>query len=178
MIIVGDHDLDGDHSQLTTYSGRGLLSESAGPVWLIGTGSEHHVIYNYGLVGAKNHYLGLIQVETVRTYLDPVSLMSLTSRRQPYWQPLASSARLAPASNAPERVAGNSSVSTIGANRAQEAFRTRPSPSKRGLEARAIPSGWTDGGCVVDTSARVLTGYTTTSASNSPTWCANTCASQ
>jgi len=34
-----DHDLDGDGSSMVTvYSGRGLLSESQGPVWLVGTG--------------------------------------------------------------------------------------------------------------------------------------------
>jgi len=29
------------------------------------TAAEHHVIYQYNLVGAKNHYLGLIQTESV-----------------------------------------------------------------------------------------------------------------
>ncbi|KIJ26091.1 glycoside hydrolase family 55 protein, partial [Sphaerobolus stellatus SS14] len=37
---------------------------SQGPVWLIGTGSEHHTLYQYGLVNAANHYLGLIQTES------------------------------------------------------------------------------------------------------------------
>ncbi|KAF9532307.1 exo-beta-1,3-glucanase [Crepidotus variabilis] len=60
-----DHDLDGDGStRVTVYSGRGILSESQGPVWLIGTASEHHVIYQYNLVNAKSHYLGLIQTES------------------------------------------------------------------------------------------------------------------
>ncbi|KAG6814280.1 hypothetical protein H0H92_013405 [Tricholoma furcatifolium] len=37
-VWLADHDLDGSGSpQLTLYSGRGILSESAGPVWLIGT---------------------------------------------------------------------------------------------------------------------------------------------
>ncbi|KAG5640730.1 hypothetical protein DXG03_007417 [Asterophora parasitica] len=49
---------------ISVYSGRGILSESQGPVWLIGTGSEHHVLYQYNLVGAKNHFLGLIQTES------------------------------------------------------------------------------------------------------------------
>lgn len=35
---MADHDLDGP-SQLSLFSGRGILSESAGPVWLIGTGT-------------------------------------------------------------------------------------------------------------------------------------------
>ena len=38
-VWLADHDLDGTE-QLTLFSGRGILSESAGPVWLIGTGCE------------------------------------------------------------------------------------------------------------------------------------------
>lgn len=37
-VWLADHDLDSDaQGQLTLFSGRGILSESAGPVWLIGT---------------------------------------------------------------------------------------------------------------------------------------------
>lgn len=36
--LIGDHDLDGDNAQVTVFSGRGILSQSQGPVWLIGTG--------------------------------------------------------------------------------------------------------------------------------------------
>ncbi|KAF8063611.1 exo-beta-1,3-glucanase [Lyophyllum atratum] len=62
---LADHDLDGDgKSQISIYSGRGILSESAGPVWMVGTGSEHHALYQYNLVNAKNHYMGLIQTES------------------------------------------------------------------------------------------------------------------
>ncbi|KAI5827019.1 glycoside hydrolase family 55 protein [Schizophyllum commune Tattone D] len=65
-----DHDLDDPaEGRITVYSGRGILSESAGPVWMIGTASEHHVIYQYNLHGAKNHYLGLIQTES--PYFQP-----------------------------------------------------------------------------------------------------------
>ncbi|KAG7453018.1 exo-beta-1,3-glucanase [Guyanagaster necrorhizus] len=68
-VWLADHDLDGNGvSQLTIYSGRGILSESAGPVWLIGT-AEHHVLYQYNLVNAQNHYMGLIQTET--PYFQP-----------------------------------------------------------------------------------------------------------
>lgn len=28
--------------------------------------AEHHTLYEYNLVGAKNHYIGLAQTETVR----------------------------------------------------------------------------------------------------------------
>ena len=38
-VWLADHDLDGDGSlQLSLFSGRGILSESVGPVWMIGTG--------------------------------------------------------------------------------------------------------------------------------------------
>ncbi|KAG2075935.1 glycoside hydrolase family 55 protein [Suillus decipiens] len=68
-VWLADHDLDGV-DQLTLFSGRGILSNSQGPVWMIGT-SEHHVLYQYGLVGAKNHYMGLIQTETPYFQPDP-----------------------------------------------------------------------------------------------------------
>ncbi|KAG6850607.1 hypothetical protein H0H93_011275 [Arthromyces matolae] len=68
-VWLADHDLDGDGtSQLSLYSGRGILSESSGPVWFIGT-AEHHVLYQYNIVNAKNHYMGLIQTET--PYFQP-----------------------------------------------------------------------------------------------------------
>ena len=102
-IWLADHDLDiPGQKQISIYSGRGILSESCGPIWMIGTGmspilptlqtltflldsvyvyflcnylltwflmikttAEHHVLYQYRLVGAANHYMGLIQTETV-----------------------------------------------------------------------------------------------------------------
>ena len=71
-IWLADHDFDTLNSDQTTiYSGRGLLSESQGPVWLIGTGSEHHVIVNYNLAGAANHYIGLAQTESPYYQPDP-----------------------------------------------------------------------------------------------------------
>ena len=69
-IWLADHDfetLNGD--QTTIYSARGLSSESQGPVWLVGTGSEHHILVNYNLAGAANHYLGLPQTES--PYFQP-----------------------------------------------------------------------------------------------------------
>ncbi|KAK0442941.1 exo-beta-1,3-glucanase [Armillaria borealis] len=79
-VWLADHDLDGNGiTQLSIYSGRGILSESAGPVWMIGTvifpltvktlAAEHHVLYQYNLVNAQNHYMGLIQTET--PYFQP-----------------------------------------------------------------------------------------------------------
>jgi len=83
-VWLADHDLDlQGEEMITAYSGRGILSESQGPVWMIGTAcgltwalffnmfsnlstaAEHHVIYQYNLVRAKNHYMGLIQTESV-----------------------------------------------------------------------------------------------------------------
>lgn len=69
-IWLADHDMETlNANQTTIYSGRGLLSESQGPVWLIGTGSEHHIMVNYNLAGAANHYLGLPQTES--PYFQP-----------------------------------------------------------------------------------------------------------
>ncbi|KAG9310495.1 glycoside hydrolase family 55 protein [Chiua virens] len=67
-VWTADHDLDGS-GQTSVFTGRGILSESAGPVWLIGT-SEHATLYQYNLVNAQNHYIGFAQTET------------------PYYQPL------------------------------------------------------------------------------------------
>ncbi|THG98774.1 hypothetical protein EW026_g3453 [Hermanssonia centrifuga] len=72
-VWLADHDLDTPGSaQITLYSGRGVLSESQGPVWLIGTASEHHVNYQYFLRGAANHYIGLAQTETPYFQPNPV----------------------------------------------------------------------------------------------------------
>ncbi|EMD37582.1 glycoside hydrolase family 55 protein [Gelatoporia subvermispora B] len=70
-VWLADHDLD-QGSQLAAYSGRGILSESQGPVWMIGTASEHSIEYEYRLVNAANHYMGLIQTETPYFQPSPV----------------------------------------------------------------------------------------------------------
>ncbi|CAL1707953.1 unnamed protein product [Somion occarium] len=68
-----DHDLDsGGSGQISLFSGRGIYSESQGPVWLIGTGSEHHIQYQYFLNGAKNHYIGFAQTESPYFQPNPV----------------------------------------------------------------------------------------------------------
>ncbi|KAF8969934.1 exo-beta-1,3-glucanase [Flammula alnicola] len=78
-VWLADHDLDGDGStQVQIYSGRGILSESAGPVWMIGT-AEHHVLYQYNLFNAKNHYIGLMQTETPYFQPSPVPPAPFTS---------------------------------------------------------------------------------------------------
>jgi hypothetical protein len=37
-VWLADHDLDAMTTSEVRYSGRGILSESVGPTWLIGTG--------------------------------------------------------------------------------------------------------------------------------------------
>ena len=58
------------------------------------------------------------------------------------------------------------------------AFTVQALPKVHRLEARAtidLPTGWTDVGCVQDYSARILTGYVTSSSTMTPRICANTC---
>jgi len=79
-VWLGDHNIDGDGStQISVFSGRGILSESRGPVWMIGTASEHHALYQYSLINAKEHWMGLIQTETV-IVLHPFQHTDLTVR--------------------------------------------------------------------------------------------------
>ncbi len=63
---VADHDLEpaADSAQINVFNGRGVLIESKGPVWLLGTASEHNILYNYQLSSASSVYMGLIQTET------------------------------------------------------------------------------------------------------------------
>lgn len=41
-----------------------VIESTDGPLWLYGTGSEHHVLYQYQLVGTQNIFMGQIQTET------------------------------------------------------------------------------------------------------------------
>ncbi|KAF8139667.1 glycoside hydrolase family 55 protein [Boletus edulis] len=69
-VWTADHDFDAIGSpQTSIFTGRGILSESAGPVWFIGT-SEHGSLYQYNLVNAQNHYIGFAQTEN--PYYQPV----------------------------------------------------------------------------------------------------------
>ncbi|EJD43666.1 pectin lyase-like protein, partial [Auricularia subglabra TFB-10046 SS5] len=73
-VWLADHDIDhNDSTQISIFSGRGIYSESAGPVWLIGTGSEHHILYQHNLVGAEDHFLALIQTESPYFQPQPVA---------------------------------------------------------------------------------------------------------
>ena len=76
---TADHELDlSDHSQVDIYTGRGILIESQGPVWLWGTASEHHQLYNYQVSSAKNVFMGLIQSETPYYQSNPSALTPFT----------------------------------------------------------------------------------------------------
>lgn len=76
---TADHELDlPDHSQINVYTGRGVLIESQGPVWLWGTSSEHHQLYNYQVSGAQNLFMGLIQTETPYYQSNPTALVPFT----------------------------------------------------------------------------------------------------
>ncbi|KKK20548.1 hypothetical protein AOCH_002606 [Aspergillus ochraceoroseus] len=60
---TADHDLDGNNSQ-TISTGRGLLVEATAGTWLVGTGFEHHTLYQYNFEGARNVFSALQQSET------------------------------------------------------------------------------------------------------------------
>lgn len=68
---TADHDVeDQELTQISIYSGRGLLIESTlGGIWLYGTAVEHHSLYQYHLSGTSNIYMGQIQTETA--YYQP-----------------------------------------------------------------------------------------------------------
>ena len=63
---AADHDLEpsANSAQINIFNGRGVLVESQGPVWMVGTAAEHSVLYNYQLSSASSVYMGLIQTET------------------------------------------------------------------------------------------------------------------
>lgn len=72
---VADHELDLPlHNQTNIYNGRGLLVESQGPVWLWGTASEHHQLYNYQFNNARDIFMGAIQTETAYMQSAPNAL--------------------------------------------------------------------------------------------------------
>ena len=75
---VADHDndfslydqFDPTISQTSIFSARGMLIESQGPSWFVGSSCEHSVLYNYQLSDAKDIYMGHIQTES--PYFQPV----------------------------------------------------------------------------------------------------------
>jgi hypothetical protein len=78
---VADHDNDDSlynnpdpmGNQVSIYGARGMLIESQGPSWFVGTSCEHSVMYNYQLSGAKNIYMGHIQTETAYYQPNPIA---------------------------------------------------------------------------------------------------------
>lgn len=44
-VWLADHDVENTDKNITVYSGRGVLSESQGPVWLVGTGCECRLFF-------------------------------------------------------------------------------------------------------------------------------------
>lgn len=65
---TADHDLDNTYP-ITMGVGRGMLVEATRGTWLVGTASEHQVLYAYQFNNAQNVQASMMQVET------------------PYWQP-------------------------------------------------------------------------------------------
>ena len=62
---TADHDLDSTFTNISIYSGRGLLVESRrGNIWLVGTSVEHHALYQYQFVNTHNVFAGQMQTET------------------------------------------------------------------------------------------------------------------
>lgn len=78
---VADHDNDMGlycefnklASQISLYSGRGMLIGSQGPCWFYGTGSEHTILYQYELYYAMSIYMGHIQTESPYFQPGPVA---------------------------------------------------------------------------------------------------------
>ena len=81
-IWVADHDVDDAQlTQITIYAGRGLLVEStAGGIWLVGTGVEHHVMYEYQFVETKDIFMGQIQTETAYYQPNPDARLPFPAR--------------------------------------------------------------------------------------------------
>ncbi|KUJ14026.1 pectin lyase-like protein [Mollisia scopiformis] len=91
---TADHDLDNPlnaaatesdegiplnvETDISIYSGRGILIESQGPTWFYGSASEHAQLYQYQLSNASNIYLGHMQTETPYYQPNPNSLSPYT----------------------------------------------------------------------------------------------------
>ncbi|KAI4116165.1 MAG: hypothetical protein LQ345_003371 [Seirophora villosa] len=67
---TADHDLDDPvFKNITVYSGRGLNMQAEKDVWLFGTSSEHHTLYQYQIASTRALFAGQIQTETA--YYQP-----------------------------------------------------------------------------------------------------------
>ncbi|KAL2152865.1 hypothetical protein VTH82DRAFT_4020 [Thermothelomyces myriococcoides] len=88
---VADHDLEegADNQQISIFAGRGLLVDGTrGPLWLVGTGVEHHQMYEYYLAGAANVYMGQIQTETAYYQPNPDARLPFASEVEAYHDPV------------------------------------------------------------------------------------------
>lgn len=80
---TADHELDlPDHDQINIYTGRGVLLESQGPVWMYGSSSEHNQLYNYQVSQAKDIFMGFIQTETPYYQANPNALVPFTPQKK------------------------------------------------------------------------------------------------
>lgn len=70
---MADHDIeDPNLTQITVFAGRGLLLESDyGLFWFLGTGVEHHTIYQYQFENTQNVFAGQVSfVKGLCVYLS------------------------------------------------------------------------------------------------------------
>ncbi|KAF7294244.1 hypothetical protein HMN09_01152800 [Mycena chlorophos] len=89
-VWTADHDLDdAGQGRVNVFSARGILVDhSPGPVWLVGTASEHAVFYQYAVVNSQNVYMGMIQTETPYyqpTPAPPTPFNALSAWNDPSW---------------------------------------------------------------------------------------------
>ncbi|KAF8072070.1 exo-beta-1,3-glucanase [Lyophyllum atratum] len=84
-VWAADHDLDdAAEGRINSYSARGIFIDNTDqPVWLVGTASEHHALYQYSIVGSRNVYAGMIQTET--PYYQPTPQPPLPFSALPDW---------------------------------------------------------------------------------------------
>lgn len=65
LLTFLSHDIeDYADSEITVFAGRGLLIESQGPIWVVGSAVEHFTLYQYQVYDAQNIFMGQIQTET------------------------------------------------------------------------------------------------------------------
>ena len=60
-VWAADHDID-NGPQINIWSGRGIMSESQGPVWMIGTASEHPLLSLFPALPSVNQWPPLMPV--------------------------------------------------------------------------------------------------------------------
>ncbi|KAJ7027074.1 exo-beta-1,3-glucanase [Mycena alexandri] len=89
-VWTADHDLDDPgQGRINSFTARGIFIDHApGPVWLVGTASEHAVFYQYSIVGSQYVYAGMIQTETPYyqpTPAPPAPFSTNTDWDDPSW---------------------------------------------------------------------------------------------